>query len=267
MPIWFAVVLGIVQGTTEFLPISSTAHLRIVPVLLGRPDPGAAFTAVIQLGTLAAVVAYFARDLGRMTRALFVDRGSTDARLVWLVALGTVPIGVAGVTLKRFVTGQARSLYVVAVALIVVGFVMWIADRRGKQTRLLADLRLADALLIGLGQACALVPGVSRSGATLTVALLVGLRRDDAARFSFLLSIPAIAAAGLFELKDAMATIGHDVVPLLVATGVAAFTGYASIAWLIRFLRTRSVAAFSVYRAVLGAALLAMLVTNVIRPF
>lgn len=260
MTLWFAALLGLVQGLTEFLPISSTAHLAIVPALLGQPDAGAAYTAVIQLGTLAAVLVYFARDLGGMTRALVVDRQADEARLALQLVAGTVPIGLAGVLLKEHITGSLRSLWVMAAALAVVGAIMWLVDRRGRQTRDIAGLTLTDALLIGAAQACALIPGVSRSGATLTMALLLGMRRGDAARFSFLLSIPAIAAAGLFEMKDAVRELGSDAVPaLLVGAGVAAVVGYASIAWLLRFLATRSVAVFSIYRIGLAALLVGLL--------
>ena len=267
MALWFAAVMGIVQGLTEFLPVSSTAHLRITPALLGLADPGAAFTAVIQLGTLLAVIIYFAAELGRMTKAIAVDRRSPDARLALYLVVGTVPIGLAGLALKRVIVGDARSLWVVAGALVGVGVVMWLADRRARQTRTLADLRLADALVIGVAQACALVPGVSRSGATMIAALAVGFRRDEAARFSFLLSIPAIAAAGLFEIKDAARTLGQGAaLPILLASAVAGVSGYLSIAWLLRYLRTRSLGILVIYRLALGALLIALLAGGVLRP-
>jgi len=265
MTLWFAALLGVVQGLTEFLPISSTAHLRIVPALLGMPDAGAAFTAVIQLGTLAAVIAYFLRELVVMIRAAATAPGSRDARRFWYLGAGTVPIGVLGLALKKHIAGEFRSLVVVAAALVVVGVVMGWADLRARGRRTLADVTLRDALLIGLGQACALVPGVSRSGATITAALLLGLARPDAARFSFLLSIPAVGAAGIFEIKDAAHDLGATgLAPLVVATLVSAVTGYLAIAWLLRFLRTRSLAGFAIYRVLLGAALLALLAAHVI---
>lgn len=260
MPLWFAALLGLVQGLTEFLPVSSTAHLRIVPALVGRPDPGAAYTAVIQLGTLAAVLAYFAGDLVRMTRGLVADPRGPDARLALLVLGGTLPIGVAGLALEPLVVGPLRSLWVVVAALVGVALVLWAADRHDGRGRRLHDLRLGDALIVGAAQALALVPGVSRSGATIAAALFVGMRRDDAARFSFLLSIPAIAAAGLFELPDAVRNLGAEAAaPLAVGTAVAALTGYASIAWLLRHLRTRSLSPFVVYRIGLGALLSTLL--------
>jgi undecaprenyl-diphosphatase len=263
MPLWFATVLGIVQGLTEFLPVSSTAHLRIAPAVFGQPDPGAAFTAVIQLGTLLAVIGYFIRELFGMIRAALTAPRSSEARLLWLMIAGTVPIGVAGVALKPLITGQLRALGVVAVALIVVGVIMGWVDRRSRGERTLADLTLRDALLVGAAQACALIPGVSRSGATITCALLLGFSRPDAARWSFLLSVPAIAAAGIFEMKDAVHHLGDQgIAPLVVATAVAAITGYAAIAWLIAYLRTRSLFAFAVYRVLLGGALLVSLLVG-----
>ena len=260
MPLWFAALLGLVQGLTEFLPISSTAHLRIAPALFGQPDPGAAFTAVIQLGTLVAVIAYFYKDLWNMSHAAVTAPRSPAARQMWLLVVGTVPIGIAGVALKPYITGEWRALGVVATALIVVGIIMGWVDRREPGERMVGDLRLSDALLIGVAQACALVPGVSRSGATITCALLLGFARPSAARWSFLLSIPAIAAAGIFEMKDAVRHLGEEgIVGLAVATLVSGISGYASIAWLLAHLRTRSLLPFAVYRVLVGGALAAVL--------
>jgi len=265
MTLWFAALLGLVQGLTEFLPISSTAHLRIVPALLGQPDAGAAFTAVIQLGTLLAVIGYFLRELGVMIPAVFRAPRSQPAREAWYIVAGTIPIGILGVLLKKHITGPFRSLWVVAAALVVVGIIMGWVDRRSQGKRSVGDLTLRDAILIGVGQACALVPGVSRSGATLTAALMLGLARPDAARFSFLLSIPAVAAAGIFELRDAAHELGSaGLAPLLVATAVAFVSGWAAIAWFLRFLRTRSLVGFAVYRVVLGVILVALLAGGVI---
>ncbi|HTM20446.1 MAG TPA: undecaprenyl-diphosphatase UppP [Kofleriaceae bacterium] len=267
MDLWFAAVMGAVQGITEFLPVSSTAHLRIVPELLGRGDAGAAYTAVLQLGTLAAVVAYFARPLFvDMPRALLFDRRSPDARLALLLILGTIPIAVAGVALRHHITGDFRSLWVIAGALIAVGLLLIAAERIGRGQRGLAAIRAGDALVIGLAQACALVPGVSRSGATIAAALLLGIRRDDGARFSFLLGVPAIAAAGLFEARDAVRELGRDAYPALaVGCAVAAVTGYASIAWLLGYLQRRGLAPFGVYRILLGALLLALLAAGTLQ--
>lgn len=262
MPLWFAAFLGLVQGLTEFLPISSTAHLRIAPALLGQPDPGAAFTAVIQLGTLAACIAYFARDLFvTMPRAMLFDRKSPEARLPWLLILATLPIAVAGVLFKDYITGPLRSLYVVAGALAAVGILMIAVDRGKGGRRTLLDIGWADALAIGLAQTCALIPGVSRSGSTITCALLIGMARPDAARFSFLLSIPAVAGAGVFELKDALHDLGSSGWAALgVGTLTAAIFGYLSIGWLLRYLSRRSLGAFGVYRVVLALVLLGLVV-------
>jgi len=269
MDLWFAALMGAVQGLTEFLPISSTAHLRLVPLLVGRADQGAAYTAVLQLGTLLAVVAYFARPLFvDMPRALLFDRRHPDARLALLLVLGSIPIGVAGVSLEPYITGDFRSLWVVASALVVVGLLFFAAEwASGGAARLLPALTAFDALIIGLAQAAALVPGVSRSGATIAAALFLGIRRSDAARFSFLLGVPAIAAAGLFEAGDAFAALGRDAWPALaVGIAAAAVTGYASIAWLLAFLQRRSLNAFGAYRILLGVLLLALLAAGVLDP-
>jgi len=260
MELWFAGVLGVVQGLTEFLPVSSTAHLRIAPELLGQPDPGAAYSAVIQLGTLVAVLVYFARDLFiTMPAAILRDRSQPEARLPLYLIVGTVPIVVAGLTLEDLIVGEARSLYVVAAALIAVGIVFFVAERLGGKHRSMAALALGDALIIGLAQACALLPGVSRSGATIAAGLFLGLRRSDAARFSFLLGVPAIAGAGIYELPDALAAAGQEAwAPILVGTGFAAVSGYLAIAWLLRFLGRNSLVLFGGYRIVLGILLLVL---------
>jgi len=260
MALWFAALLGLVQGLTEFLPISSTAHLRLLPSLLGQPDPGAAYTAVIQLGTLVAVVGYFARDLFvTMPRALVRDRASHDARMAMYLVVGTIPVGVAGLALEDLITGDFRSMYVIGGALILVAGVMYAADHVRRGARALDAVTLRDALIIGGAQAFALVPGVSRSGATIAAALFVGLRRTDAARFSFLLGVPAIAAAGLYELPDALAALGDGAwLSILVGAGVAAASGYAAIAWLLRYLTRHSFTPFVIYRVALGALILAV---------
>jgi undecaprenyl-diphosphatase len=269
MALWFAALLGILQGLTEFLPISSTAHLLLAPALLGKVDPGSAFTAVIQLGSLAAVIAYFARDLFvDLPRAMIRAPRSPEGRLPIYLAIGTIPVVAAGLGLKGFITGEARELYLVAGTLIGVGAALiWIdarAARRG-DARPLAQLRLSDAALIGCAQALAVVPGVSRSGATICMALLLGFARPDAARFSFLLSIPAIAGAGLFELKDAIHLLGDDAVPALAIGTVTAFvSSYLSIAWLMRWLGRHRLAVFGVYRIVLGVVVLALVAAGVI---
>jgi len=248
-----AAVLGAVQGITEFLPVSSTAHLRLVPAVLGWPDPGAAFTAVLQLGTLAAVIVFFARDLGAMLRETIkaatdpARRGEREVRMALYLVVGTLPVVVAGMLLKKHIEGGLRSLYVIAGAMIAVALVLALVERTARHVKTFDQIDLRDALIIGTAQAMALVPGVSRSGITLLAAMAIGLRRDAAARFSFLLSIPAVAGAAVFEM---------------VGLVVAAITGYASIAWLLQFLRTRTTFPFIVYRVLAGAAIFALLATG-----
>jgi len=263
-----ALVLGIVQGVTEFLPISSTAHLRIVPAFLGWSDAGAAFTAVLQLGSLLAVIGYFLPDLVRMLRAAAVavtDRSHPPepaARELGYLIVGTLPVGVAGIAFKHAVEGSLRSLWVIAVAMIVVGLALAAVERIARRDRTFEEITLRDAVLIGCAQALALVPGVSRSGITLLAALALGLRREAAARFSFLLSVPAVAAAGIFELPKVLRA--RDVSGSALAIGLiaAAISGYASIAWLLRFLRVRSTIPFVVYRVALGGVLIFLLATG-----
>jgi undecaprenyl-diphosphatase len=269
MALWFAALLGVVQGLTEFLPISSTAHIRIVVALFGQSDEGmAAYTAVIQLGTLAAVLIYFAKDLAGVSVAMFREPGSPEGRLPWLLAAGTVPIVIAGLLLKKHIEGDLRSLYVIAIALIVVGIAMAVIDKNyggGDGKRPLADITMTDAILVGLAQTLALVPGVSRSGATICMILILGFTRSDAARFSFLLSIPAIAGAGIFEAKDAFRHLGREAIPALaIGTSMAAVTGYISIAWLIKWLGSHDLIGFAIYRIVAGLALLGALFARVV---
>ncbi len=269
MALWFAALLGLIQGLTEFIPVSSTAHLRVAPALFGQPDPGAPFTAVIQLGTLVAVLAYFAKDLTGMTNAMFREPGSFEARLPWLIAVGTLPIVICGLAFKKQIEGDLRSLYVVAGALIAIGIVMAVIDHiaSGRDShRPLAAITYTDALLVGLAQTLALVPGVSRSGATMCMILMLGFTRSDSARFSFLLSIPAIAGAGIFEARTAFAQLGSSAIPAIaVGTAVAAITGYASIAWFLKWLGSHSLFGFAVYRVACGAALLASVAAGFLR--
>ena len=269
MSLWFAALLGLIQGLTEFIPVSSNAHLRVTSALVGQQDAGAAYTAFIQLGTLLAVLAYFAKDLAGLLAAMVRAPASPEARLPWLIAAGTVPIVIVGLVLKKQIEGELRSLYVIAIALIVVGVIMALIDRYagGRDGRGLATITLSDAMLIGLAQTLALVPGVSRSGATICMALLLGFARSDAARFSFLLSIPAIAGAGIFEARKAFVGLGSEAIPALaVGTGVAAVVGYASIAWFLRWLGSHQLMGFAVYRIVAGLALLAALAARLIKP-
>jgi undecaprenyl-diphosphatase len=268
-----AIVLGIVQGVTEFLPISSTAHLRIVPELLGWPDAGAAYTAMIQLGTVAAVIVYFWKDLVRLVGAFFegIAKGepfaTLDGRLAWYVLVGTLPIGILGLLFKHHIETSLRSLYVIAFAMVGLALLLLLAERIAAHQRTLSEMTWRDGIIIGLCQAVALIPGSSRSGTTLTGGLALGFRREDAARYSFLLSVPATAAAGIFEMRHLVRSgepfSGMDVV---VGTVVAFVTGLLAIAWLLRFLRTRSTLVFVVYRLVLGGFLLALLFTGRLNP-
>jgi undecaprenyl-diphosphatase len=266
-----AAILGIVQGVTEFLPISSTAHLRIVPALLQWPDPGAAFTAVIQLGTLAAVLAFFAADLasiGRASIAAISDparRQDPLARLAVYLVIGTLPVVIGGILFKDAIRGSLRALPVIATALIVVAIGLAVVERLARHRRAIEELVWRDAVVIGCAQALALVPGVSRSGITILAAMAIGLRRDAAARFSFLLSIPAVAGAGIFEMKH---VLHSDVSGKAMAVGLvaSAVTGYAAIAWLLRFLRTRTMFPFVVYRIALGAAIFVLLARGLLQP-
>ena len=260
MTLWQAIVLGVVQGLTEFLPISSTAHLRIVPALLGWDDPGAAFTAVIQLGTLVAVLAYFRHDIVSIVQGLF--RGEM---LGWMIAVGTVPVVVLGLLFKHNIETNLRSLYVIAFAMIGLAVVLALAElveRRRKLLRGMEQVGWLDAIVVGCAQAVALIPGSSRSGCTITGALFCGLDRETAARFSFLLSLPAVFAAGVFELIKArhelLATQQH-VLDLAVATFVSLVVGYASIAFLLGYLKKHTTWLFIIYRLALGGILLALL--------
>ena len=273
MSILQAIVLGVVQGLTEFLPISSTGHLRIVPAFLGWEDPGAAFTAITQLGTMAAVLLYFRADLWRIAVAWTASltdrsrRSELDARLGWYLILGTTPIGILGLAFKDQIETGARSLYVIGIALIALGLLLLIAERVGKRERKIESVGLRDGLLVGLAQAAALVPGVSRSGATITAGLFLGLERADAARFSFLLSIPAVVLSGGFEMFSYFGDRGlgtESVVPLVVATVFAFVSGFAAIAFLLRFLATHSTAVFVIYRVVLGTIVLALAASGTI---
>jgi undecaprenyl-diphosphatase len=267
MNILQAIVLGFVQGMTEFLPISSTAHLKVVPVALGWGDPGVAFTAVIQLGSIAAVLWYFWEDLTRIikgaTRAIAQkDYDDYDLRLLLGILLGTLPILVCGLLIKRFIpdfdNSPIRSLGAIAIASIVMSILLGLAEKLGQRQRDFEHLTMKDGLLMGVTQALALVPGVSRSGSTLTGGLFMGLQRETAARFSFLLGIPAITLAGLVSLKDALGTsLGDGAIISLVAGVIsAAIFSYIAIAGLLRFLKTQSTWVFIWYRLIFGLLIL-----------
>jgi undecaprenyl-diphosphatase len=264
-----ATVLGIVQGLTEFLPISSSAHLLIVPRLLGWKDPGAAFTAVIQLGTMLAVLLFFWRDIVRIIGTWFRSltnkelRGHLDARMGWYVGLGTIPVAVAGLAFNNLIEGPARNLWINAASLIVMGLVMMVAEWAGRQKLEVGDLNMRDGLIIGGFQALALIPGSSRSGSTITGGLFLGYTREAAARYSFLLSIPAVVLSGVFELRK-VGEGGLPVAGTAVATVVSFVVGYASIAWLLKFLVRHSTLLFTYYRVALGGVLIGLLAAGAI---
>ena len=259
---WRFLVLGVVQGLTEFLPISSTAHLKVVPVLLGWGDPGVAVTAVIQLGSIAAVIGFFREDLKQVIQASWqawrVQRWETpEARLGQAILWGTLPILVAGLGIKLFVPdfdqSPLRSLTSIGIVSIVMGLLLGLAERWGSRRRVLGDVELRDGWLVGLAQTLALIPGVSRSGSTLTAALFDGWKRSEAARFSFLLGIPAISLAGLVELKDAFSQpAAGGALPLLVGIASSAVVSWLAIAWLLRFLQNHSTWWFVGYRVFFG---------------
>jgi undecaprenyl-diphosphatase len=277
-----AIILGIVQGLTEFIPISSTAHLIFASRLIGlynganaalNAEQTTATIAVIQLGTLLAVLIYFARDIINITAAFISDhvallrgrsrvdgsvRLSQDAWLGWLVIVGSVPVAVVGLLFKHQIEGTfTKNLWIIATMMIVVALLLALAELVGKRNRSLADLKVGDALAVGFAQVLALIPGSSRSGSTIMAGLFTGLTRETAARFSFLLSIPAIAASGVLELKEAIHKLPDATyLPLMVATIVSGAVGYASIWFLLRFLRTHSTGIFIVYRLVIGAAII-----------
>lgn len=282
---WFeSLILGLVQGLTEFLPVSSSAHLRLTAAFSGWKDPGAAFTAITQLGTEAAVLIYFRKDVGRILAAWFRSltnkemRRDHDAQMGWLVIVGSIPIGVLGVTLKDQIEGPFRDLRITATMLIVMGIVIGVADRLAardenggrhrapKQRKTLVDLNAKDGLLYGLCQAMALVPGVSRSGATISGGLFMGYTREAAARYSFLLAMPAVLASGAFELKDA-AEEGHVAWgPTMFATVIAFVVGYAVIAWFMKFISHKSFMPFVYYRIALGIVIIALVTAGVLSP-
>lgn len=302
MTVLQAIILGIVQGLTEFIPISSTAHLIFASRLIGlydgveaalKAEQTTATIAVIQLGTLLAVLIYFARDIVNITRAFVVDhvalltgkrvggkengkgtpvvdargsdtrsRLSPDARLGWLVIIGSLPVAVVGLLFKHQIEGTfTKNLWIIATMMITVGLLLALAEAVGKRKRSLDDLNVGDALAVGFAQVLALIPGSSRSGSTIMGGLFTGQTRETAARFSFLLSMPAIAASGLLELKEAMHKLPDgSYLPLIVATVVSGLVGYASIWFLLRFLRTHSTGVFIVYRLIVGAVIIVALV-------
>ncbi|GAB3995043.1 undecaprenyl-diphosphate phosphatase [Nocardioides marmoraquaticus] len=268
-----AVVLGTLQGLTEFLPISSSAHLRIFPEWFGWGDPGAAFTAVIQIGTELAVLIYFRNDIWRIATTWLKSlvkpefRGHLDARMGWYVILGSLPIVVLGVLLKDVIERDFRNLWIVASMLIVLGVVLGVADRTARQERGVEQIGVRHALLMGGAQALALVPGVSRSGATISMGLFLGMKREAATRFAFLLAIPAVVGAGIFTLPDiGSGDNAYGWGPTVVATVVSFVVGYAAIAWLLRYVSQNSYLPFVVYRIALGLLTFALLGAGVLTP-
>jgi undecaprenyl-diphosphatase len=271
---WFeALVLGLVQGLTEFLPVSSSAHLRITAALAGWDDPGAAFTAVTQIGTELAVILYFSKKIGHVLVAWFFSlykkdwRGHPDARLGWLIIIGSLPIVVLGLFFQDAIDHAFRDLRITATMLIVFGVILWVADRIGRKTRDLDHLTVPHGLGFGFAQALAIVPGVSRSGGTVSAGLLLGYTRADATEYAFLLAVPAVFGSGLYKLTD----IGKNGVaaqwgPTILATLVAFAVGYVVIAWLMAFIKTKSYLPFIVYRIALGVALFVLVFTGALAP-
>ena len=273
---WFeAVVLGLVQGLTEFLPVSSSAHLRIVGAAFGW-DPGAAFTAITQIGTEAAVVLYFRRDIVRIVRAWVLSllgkrKQDADARMGWLIIAGSIPIVVLGLLLKDRIETTFRDLRIVAIALVAFSLVLLVADRVGRKKLELDDLNVRDGVLYGLAQALALIPGVSRSGGTITMGLFLGYTREAAARYSFLLAIPAVLGSGFYEAYDSLKGGGSggatvDWGPTILATVIAFFVGLSVIAWLLRYLNRGSFTPFVVYRVLAGLLVLGLVGAGVLAP-
>jgi undecaprenyl-diphosphatase len=278
-----AIVLGIVQGLTEFLPISSTAHLRIIPEFFSWREPGPAFSAVIQWGTLVAAILYFRHDIARLTVAFILGLrtrqpfATQDARLAWMIGVGTIPIVVCGLWLQSDIKKTFRSLYVIAYVMIGLAVILFLAElwarwrhKRGQSGTNLDQVGWWQALMVGLAQALALVPGASRSGVTITGGLFAGLTRESAARYSFLLSLPSVFGAGLHQLYGERAELlatQESILNLALATVVSGVVGYASIAFLLHYLRTRTTAIFILYRLALGTILLIFLARGILQPF
>ena len=267
-----AIVYGVTQGLTEFIPISSTAHLRVIPALLGWEDEGAAFTAVIQMGTLVATLIYFKNDIVALIKGFlnaFKNKNCfTDpySRIFILIIIGTIPISICGLLLKDFIEGDARGLYVICGALIILAILLYIAEKVTKRKKDFSEITIKDGIIIGLAQALALIPGSSRSGVTITAGLFCGLKRDVTARYSFLLSIPAIGLSGLYELyTERQELLNESLLSLLIATIVSGIVGYYSIAFLISYLKRKSTLLFIVYRIVLGIIILILLSLGILQ--
>lgn len=269
-----AIILGLVQGLTEFLPISSSGHLSIIGQLLpNSEDPGAAFTAITQLGTETAVLVFFWKDIVRIIKNWFgsltgrVDKKDPDARMGWFIIIGSLPIGILGILLEDYIDSTFRSLWVTATMLIVFGIFLAIADRIGREQRELKDLTIRHGIIYGFAQALALVPGVSRSGGTITAGLLMGYTREAAARYSFLLAIPAVFASGLYKLAGSLSegfTGYYGLGSTLLATVVAFVVGYLIIGWFLKYVSNKSYSIFVWYRIGLGLALYVLLGTGLL---
>jgi undecaprenyl-diphosphatase len=268
-----SIFLGFLQGLTEFLPISSSAHIRVFPALFGWEDPGAAFTAVIQLGTEAAVLIYFRRDLWQIGITWLASlrraelRSELNAKMGWYLIAATIPIAILGFAFQDQIETAARNLWLVGSMLIIFAIVLGAADRVGSRRRTVGDLSFRDGILIGFAQSLALIPGVSRSGATISAGLFLGLQRADAARFSFLLAVPAVVLSGFFQLYKILTgeeAVGEPLVNIAVATVVSFFVGYAVIAWFLRYLTRNSFALFVGYRLIFGTGVLVLLSAGLI---
>jgi len=284
-----AIILGIVQGVTEFLPISSTGHLTLAGKLMdligtpnhiistGNPEHWTAFMAVIQLGTLAAVFIYFLKDIISIVRSFLMENlkerktftnQSMDSRLGWMIIIGTIPVVIFGLSFKHLIEGSlTKNLWVISSSLIILAIILFIAEKTAKFKKEIKDITIKDAIVIGIAQSFALIPGSSRSGTTITGGLFMGLKRESAARFSFLLSMPAVFASGLLELKESLPFIHGDMVlNLIVATMVAGISGYLAIDFLLKFLKKNTTYVFIVYRIILGIIILTLLFNNIIQP-
>lgn len=272
-----AIVLAIVQGLTEFLPISSSAHIRIAGLAMGMEDPGATFTAIIQIGTELAVVVYFWRDIVRIITRWFqsltgkVPRNDPDARMAWLIIIGSVPIVLLGVLFQDLIRTQFRSLWIIAISLIVFGIILGLADVLARRVKTLEHLNWKDGLIYGFAQALALIPGVSRSGGTITAGRLMGYDRPAAARYAFLLAIPAVLGSGGYELFSALTDDNPVGAPInwgatLLATVISFVVGWAVIKFLMKWVETRSFMPFVIYRIALGTLLIVLLIAGVVNP-
>lgn len=274
MSIIEAIIVGLLQGLTEFLPISSSAHLRLAGPFLSSGDPGAAFTAVIQIGTEAAVLLYFRKDIWRIAEAWIrqllpaaENRDPADVRMGWLIIIGTLPIAILGVLFKDAIETYLRNMYITASMLIGFGILLGVADYFGRRTRPLEQLTWKHGLIFGFAQAMALIPGVSRSGGTITAGLAMGYTREAAARYSFLLAIPAVLASGFYQLYNYWGDFTSEMaMPTIVATLVAFVSGYAVIMGFLKLVSTRSYLVFVIYRVLLGGSLMALMLAGIISP-